>query len=542
MKVQSNESYQAMEIAETQWGRAAEVSAGTMVVLSLPVPIPDGGYSLLTSWNPVRGATRVVLDDGGAGSASAPPAGSVRIAASSASESLGTIALTSDGPHRIYSNTGRRRIKSLTLKGLKMSGDGNPVYKKWDDFYTPASGKILRLVVATRASSAEQWMPVFAVPSIPARGVIPAMLLGATYSNEVLSFPYALPGQIRLTLFEHDAPEDFAAVTSSLTSAAATAEILPRDLELKGPTGQVVWSFPGEYLPGAPPAEPSLRVPIELALNEDLPAAIAERRPLRAEFKLTGTAAGEYAYITFTPARGALLREEKGLLHAELAGDPVVIPLGAPLDTEAPDSARGGFSVRYLGLRLLPELSDSLPSPSEVVRGTVVRDAAVLRELPPEGLLGISVAKIGLIGRAPEECELEVQLVRLRGGVASDPIGPPGRGVVTASSTIATAWVDLPVSQPASDPLAVSVRALRGRFFWAGEDRPRLRIVVRDPDPGGRPLLLGGSALLAVDTASVDVQEQIFPPSLFRSAVPAFASELFLSVDISDLTLRYQRP
>ncbi len=534
----------ASERPGTQWGMATEAALVIMRPM-IAVPIPAAGHPLSVQWNPVRGATRVVLDDGGQSTASAPAGGSVRIAPAAATDPLGTIALTSQGNHRIYSNPGRNRIKSLVLRGLKMTGDKNPVYKKQSDFSTPTStNKILRLMVATRASASDPWMPAFAVPPLPSRGEVPSLLTGATFSNEVLTFPYAISGQMRLTLFEGDRLESLIAVATTVASVAANAELVPRDLELLGQDGQVIWAFPGEYPLGASASEPSLRVPIELALNDDLPAALAAGRPLRAEFRVKGSVAGAAAFITFNDPRGEILREHRGLLHVDLAGDPVLLPLaGEALDPQTPQRVSGGFSVRYLGLRLLAELSDPLPAPDEMVRGVVVRDAPLLRALPPAGLDGISVAMIGFIGRAPEECELEAQLVRFRDGVVGAPVGPPGRVVVLPSGgRQTTAWVDLSETGTLSEPLAVSVRSLRGRFFWAGEERPRIRVAIHDPDPGGRALLLGGQRLLSVNSPSIDIPEQNFPPTLFRAAAPAFASELFMSVDISDLILRYRRP
>lgn len=538
------------DLKEQEWGRAGKVDARTAPQVSRLVPsssveLPPEGYPLAVAWNTVPGATSIVVDDGGTGAASAPPAGSVRIAPASVLRPFGTITLTGGGNNsHVYNNPQRKRIVKLTLHGFKRPGDGNQIYRNADDLGVAAPDAVAkRIIVSTRASSNEQWMPVFAVPHFGARNAMPAMLTGGSFSGEVLSFPYALTGQIRVTLHERrDKLEESASLASAFTSVEATEEVLPRDLELAGPTGQVIWAFPGDYLAGAPAAEPSMRVPLELALNQDLPAALAGNRPVRAEFKLKGTAEDEAVFINFPAPRGAVLREHKGLLHCDLAGDPVLLPLDQPLAAETPQSVKGGLSIRYQGLRLLSDLSDPLPAPAEIVRGIVVGGSAALRVLPPQGLVGISLARVGLIGRAPEECELEAQLVRVQGEVGGAPVGPPGRIVTGRSGVVTTVWIDLPEFDPVAEPLAVSVRALRGRFFWAGAGRSLIRLVARDPDPGGRPLRLGSATFMAVETASIDVVEQSFPPALFRSTIPAFASDLFLSVDISDLTLRYRRP
>ncbi|MBL0174633.1 MAG: hypothetical protein IPP94_05095 [Ignavibacteria bacterium] len=532
---------QVSEVPSKQWGSGKGDARDRADAVSRPRPqtpvqIPAEGYALLVAWNSVRGATGLALDDA---------AGVVSIAPSPILESMTDLVLTRDGNHRVYANPGKKRILRLTIRGLKMTGEGNPVYARTGDFSAPTTdGKTLRLVVSSRASASDAWMPVFAIPSVPARGAIPPMFTGAAFSNEVLSFPYALNGQLRLTLFEKEKPEEFVAQPMEISSVGATVEALPLDLELTGPAGDVLWSFPGEFPVGAPQAAPSLRVPIELALKADIPAALAEGRPLRAEFRLKGKAAQQAVFLSFAQPRGAILRENKAMLHCDLAGDPVPIPFGAELDAQAPTEVSGGMSIRYLGLRLLPELSASLPAPGETVEGSVVRDAPVYQAFPPAGLRGLSLGKIGIIGRAPEDCELEAQLVRMRGDAPGLPLGPPGRLPVGKSDVISTVWIDLPEMEATEDPLAVSLRALRGRFFWAAlsSGRRRVCVVVRDPDPAHRPLLLGASVLLTVDAPSIDVPMQAFPSSQFHSAPPMLSSELFLAVDISGLTLKYTRP
>jgi hypothetical protein len=533
---------QHAETPARQWGssknEAAERAADyTGMRHAAAVEIPDAGYPLVVTWNIAQGATSLALDD---------DAGSVSIGPSAVLEPIGALTMTRAGNTLTYGNPQRKRIRSLTLHGLKASGADNPIYKSRNDFATPTKdGKILRLMVSVRASGSDAWMPLFAIPEVGKRGAIPAMFTGASFSNEVLTFPYALTGQFSLTLYEKDKPEEFSEVKCDCETVSATVEIVPVDLELTGPAGDAVWGFPGEYLSSAQAAQPSLRVPIELALKADLPAALAANRALRAEFTLKGKATHEAVFLDFKQPRGAILRERAGLIHCDLQGDPVALPIDAPLDPQAPASVGGGLSVRYLGMRLVPELSDMPPGAGEMVEGTVVRDAAAVRAFPPAGLVGLPVAKIGFIGRAPEECEIEAQLVRVKNGGAAEPIGPPGRLVVAASGAIATAWVDMPEADLTDEALAVTLRALRGRFFWvrdAESDALRVRVVVRDPDPGGRPLLLGGATLLEVGAASIDVVAQSFPPARFRSTIPTLSSDLFLGVDISDLTMRYVRP
>lgn len=506
----------------------------------LTVGVGGTGHAIVVQWDIARGATDVELD---------PNAASIRIAPRPLLASIGALALAADGNLRRYANPSRQRIRSLTLAELKGAMNGDPVYASAGDFAHAAGAGQLRLVVSTRASSSEPWIPVFAVPSVPGSGVVPSMLSGATFAGSVLSFPYAVTGELRFGLYTGSAPQNFEPVPFKVASASAAVEVLPVDLALTGPDGGTIWAFPGPFLATSPAATASLRVPVELALQADLPRATKEKRPLRAEIRLQGKAASAEATVSFAPPRGAVVRREPSLLHCDLAGDPVPLPMAEDPDPQAPTSVTGALSVRYLGLRLHADLSDPAPAPDEPVRGVVVRSAPVRCVFPPAGLIGLSVGKAGIVGRAPEDCELEAQIVRLEPDGTVSPLGPPGRLAMPPSDVLGTAWIDMPMLDPSPDPLALTLRAVRGRYFWAGggQARHRVRVVVRDADPGGRPVCLGGTVLATVGLGAdgrtaVDLPNVSFPPSLFRAAAPRLESELFVGVDIADLTLRYARP
>jgi hypothetical protein len=80
-----------------------------------------------------------------------------------------------------------------------------------------------------------------------------------------------------------------------------------------------------------------------------------------------------------------------------------------------------------------------------------------------------------------------------------------------------------------------------GRFFWAGAERPLVRVAIHDPDPAGRPLLLGTTTLQAVQAQEQHLPGFVLPAAAFRKTAPLLRSDLFLTVDLSDLTLRYAR-
>jgi hypothetical protein len=195
--------------------------------------------------------------------------------------------------------------------------------------------------------------------------------------------------------------------------------------------------------------------------------------------------------------------------------------------------------VRYDGLRLLETVTDEPPAVMGGLAGSIVTGAGVLREFPPQALAGRTVRRIGLIGRAPLECELHVQLVEPASGKA---IGPPARLTIAPAPAVTTHWVELPEHAPIALPVNLSVLAVKGRFLWVAGADPLTRVVIYDPDYAGRDVTLGG-APLSVPTGAMETHQAgfAFPKPAFVSQTPALGSNLFLTVDIADLTLRYAR-
>jgi hypothetical protein len=95
---------------------------------------------------------------------------------------------------------------------------------------------------------------------------------------------------------------------------------------------------------------------------------------------------------------------------------------------------------------------------------------------------------------------------------------------------------------PPARPTAVAVRATRGRFFWAANAAPLIRLAVWDPDPEPSPLLFGAGVVVAtIDAAGVHQPARTFTAAAFAGGRPLVSSDLFLTVDVSDLALRYAR-
>jgi hypothetical protein len=106
---------------------------------------------------------------------------------------------------------------------------------------------------------------------------------------------------------------------------------------------------------------------------------------------------------------------------------------------------------------------------------------------------------------------------------------------------VGVVWVDLPEPIEIDRPAAIEVSAGTGVFFWVGDLQPLVRIVVLDPDPGGRPIALGGVSLLTVDQATLGRDRAALPAGAFAGQAPLVASALFGRLEVTDVRLRYRR-
>ncbi|HEY0811335.1 MAG TPA: hypothetical protein VGD49_14295, partial [Longimicrobiales bacterium] len=314
---------------------------------------------------------------------------------------------------------------------------------------------------------------------------------------------------------------------------------LATDLSLLGLDGQEVWAFPGEFTTSTPKATADLRASIEASFT----TALKEQRPLAGQITLKATNTAPVG-IQFSEPQGALIRRIAKVPTITLEGDPVIAPFTvAPevaLASEQPASAIASVSVKYAGIRLLESVQPTAPDAANV-RGVVVRAEPIQSALPPAALKDRKVARVGLIGRAAEACEISVQFVDARTSPPR-PLGPPGVLRIDAGeNTIRTVWVEMPDIDTEDAPVTVSVRATRGRFFWCTNEQPLVRIAIHDPDPGARPIRLGDAPIFNVTTEKVAFPSVSLTTSAFRNATQIFDSELFVTIDVADVVLRYAR-
>jgi hypothetical protein len=501
---------------------------GEVAVLASPVDVAPPGHALRFQWAAAAGASRAEVTSA-----------SLQVRPALVRESLGQLPISPSTSHVDITVPGSKRITSLQLEGLRKKNDDG----SWTDVRNSsdlADGGP-RLVISVQDPAAD-WLPLYTVPQVRKRGVLPAMFTGASFANRVLTLPAEVAApKLRLSVVKNSLPEDFQAVDLEVNRVVGWAEVPPRDLALLGPGDAAAWAYPGELFPGSPPVDVDFRIPLQVALE----AALAQGGPLDVTFTLRGASPGR-AYVTGGNARGALVRAFPGVWQSRLQGDPLPLDLGPGLQgtglaAERAASVTADLTVRYEGIRILETVSASVPRAAGGVEGHVLTTEPRIVELPPAALGTLPVVRVGLIGRAPEDCELSVALVDLAGGPPGTPLGPPGVIQAGATATVGTVWIDLPPFASPTGPFGLSAHTNRGRFFWVvAGGRPAIRVAVRDPDPGGRPLRLGGQLLAAVHG---DLHHPGFglPPAAFASAPPSLESDLFLTVDLSDLELRYGR-
>jgi hypothetical protein len=520
------------------------VTAGGQFTLPpVPVEVGPSGHELAVGWAPVAGATAAEVDQA-----------AVTIIPELAEQPLGSLPLAQAGSSFVVTLPGSRRLRRLTLAGLERQADDG----SWVLVRSQEELGNLRLVVTVAGPGEGFGPPQFSVPPVGRRGMLPAALTGATLATGptlALTLPDPPAQRVRLSLASGSFPEEFEERSMRLGAVGGTAAQPPTDLQLTGPDGATTWALPGRYPPGAPAAEVDLRLSTAAALTAAVRADGRPGGPLRAAHRLRG-AAGSRVRLAVGPVRGALLRSFPGVLSTTVAGAPTPVALAGrmrevPLAAERPAAATADLTVRYDGLRLLEDLSDPMPTAQGGIAGQVVGEEPVARLLPPAGLGPLPLARVGLVGRAGQDCELSVGLVTLDAGRPGAPLGPPGVAAVPAARAVGVVWVDLPPAAGgpsatgAAAPLGLAVRATRGRFLWAGGPEPGRRplalLAVRDPAPPPAPLRLAGVPLATVGPAGLHLPASALPPGPFSGPTPLLDCALFVTVDLSDLVLRYAR-
>jgi hypothetical protein len=487
--------------------------------IHLAVDIASPGHDIAVNWTPALGTTRAEVTQA-----------SATISPSSIVETQTDVPITAQGNGWVIGIPNGKRLSALTLHGFKESGQNDIVSS------VPSSRRIILEFPSQQGQGYDP--PRFAVPALSAGDNVRPILSGASLSNRVLQLDTGVSARnVLVSLVEGDNPSQFSTHATNLSSVDVTTETPANNAKLTGPSGTPLWQTPA-LDPAGPDVTVDLRAALEAALNQRL----AQNQAPQAKFTLSADAPAQ-VYLSLAGPGGALLRSEKGVTSTNVEGDPAPLQFSGPLADEVPASVIADLTVNYEGIRILENASDDLPSATQSITGTIVGADGAVRALPPQALDQQKPARVGVYGRAPEDCELSIEFVRMVGTTAAETLTAPAVLQLKKSDTLAGYWAPVPKGTQISGPAAVRLRANKGRFFWVDHTSEQgiVRIAIFDPDPGGRALLLNGTHLLDISAGSVNQKAFSFPPSCFRGNAPVFSSNLFLRVQCADLTLRYGR-
>jgi hypothetical protein len=494
---------------------ATERDRGDRAILRMePVDISAPGRKLSIEWNTAKGATKVEVESA-----------ALTLYPAVAEEIDPEANFRANGSGWVVDVPAGRRVRALGLNGFHLL-DG--------DDLTNAPPPDMRIAVAFPAPQGGGFdSPRFSVPEVFQQGAVPPTLRGAAFSNKVLQLsPAVAARQVRISLVTGANPPEFQEQASQLETVQLVTHTAARNAKVLTPDGAPVWETP-EFDPDADAAEIDLRQALEAALNEKLHAG----KPLAVDFTVTADAPAR-SMVLFSGARGVLVRTQPGTVQTVLEGDPVALKLDASLPDEQPRSVTGDLTIHYHGIRILESASDPLPAANAALSGTIVRAQGAVRVLAPSALTGQQPARIGVFGRAPEACELAIEFVEVIGDTVGQTLSPPAVLKLEPSTALATHWAELHQDLTIDKPAGVRVRANTGRFFWAQQV---VRVSIFDPEPGGRSLFLNSTLFAPVHESESHQPAFAFPAGVFRNAAPALVSDLFLTVEFSDLSLRYAR-
>jgi len=484
-----------------------------------PVNIASPGHDIAVNWAPVLGATKAEVTEATA-----------TLAPSSVIETQTDVPATAKGNGWVIGIPSPKRLSSLTLHGFKEPDQ--------DEIVSSVPGN--RHITLEFPSQQGQGYdpPRFAVQALAAGDNVRPLLSGAGFSNRVLRLDTAVSAKnVLLSLVEGENPTQFSSKATQLSSVDITTETAANNAKLTGPDGTVVWQTTA-FDPDGPDATVDLRAPLQAALNQQL----AKNQAPQAKFTLSADDPAQ-VYLSLAGPSGALLRTEKSVISTSVEGDPAALQLSGPLADEVPAGVTADLTVKYEGIRIFENASDDLPALGDAISGTIVGAGGALRTLPPQALDQQKPAKVGVYGRAPEDCELSIEFVRMVGTDAAETLAAPAVLQIKKSDNVAGYWAQVPKGTQISGPAAVRVRANSGRFFWVDHTGGQgiVRVAIFDPDPGARPLLINGSHLLDVSASTANYKGFSFPASCFHGSAPVLTSNLLLVVQCGDLTLRYAR-
>lgn len=505
----------------------------TAAVFGETVDIGGAGYARTFSWTAASGATAVEIQ-----------AASVRAGAASV-ENLEPFTVTS-GTQKIDVKVGSgKAVRTLKLEGFEGVNplDAAAGFKALHNS-SDVSGLNLRVLISVTDPNGA-FTPFFAIPAVSARGVFPQSYTGASFSNDTVTFDSPLAADnIRIQLVQHSFPDETAAQQIKVSTVSGTYLTLPTNLKISLDDGSTLFEFPGDLPLQAPDITVPLIQPLTSQFQQKLDAQAEITATLTIQAKASAAGQSAMAQVAVTDPQGYLVRTESGVHTTTLAGDdqPLAIATDSPLAAEAPEEATADVMLVYDGIKILPDLSAAVPPQNGNISGQVVTTIRKLKSLPPAALIDQRIARIGVIGRAPENCELVLELIDMTGGVpGAAPLLDPVVINLQAEQRLGVHWFSFADRDPFPMPLALGLRANVGRFFWVSDGAPLIRVAVYDDDPGTEAVYLGSQTIITGDQLPFTAGSFALPPMLFAGEMPVLRSNLFLTVDVADLTLRYAR-
>ncbi len=366
---------------------------------------------------------------------------------------------------------------------------------------------VVRPVVGGQAQA-----PVVAVPALPRAGMRPALLTGGSLSGSRLTLPDLPGGRFEVTLCTGGAPEDFAPVLVSCGDVRVLAAPGPVGLHVLGPDGAEVYALTG-------PLVGTTTVDVRAALERHL-AAHAEHPTADIVLRVDGQgSAGVALAVT-----GVIERRVPGRPRVTLEGEAVDLDVPPPAPGRTPARSLATITVTHAGLALHP-LSDAVPTATGALAGPVVRDSAVVRELPPEALAGLALRRVAVVGRALTACDLTLEVL---GRTATRQDLPAAAGPARPQ----VVWFDLGADVTVDRPVRVGLTATRGAFGWVAAPDPLVRLAVATA-PAGRTVQVG-------DVAVALTGPETTVAATLRGAPPwRVATDQFCDVALADTVLEF---
>ncbi len=492
-------------------------------LLITPFTLVKTPVSKSVQWGSVSGADRVEVTSG-----------SITFGASHDEITVSGISLSREGNHHIVNFLHPVHLTGLSLEGFSYTPTGASEAVS----FTPTASSYL--VVAIPNDQTE-WLPLFSIPHI-SKASTPRQYAGAAYSSNTVNFPDKMQPlkKIRLSVFKNFSKENEEVLASTLTGASARIKNLPQDLTLNNDTdNSILFEQKDLFQNDMPDILFDLTHPAQTAFDKQL----AEKNPLSFQYTLHAKNNTAFQYSS-NGVKGALLRTFKGVNSTILSGEtqPLSLDLSsAGLATEAPAKVTADLTITYEKLRLLDSLNDDVPPGRGDVSGKIVSDDSTSRLLQDGEIARYPIDRIGLIGRAPEACELSLSLIPRQGKSMGEPLLAPGVVQLEASTEIEVIWVSLPQAISHEGPLMLTLRANSGRFFWVTAPEPAIKVVVQDPDPDGREILINNRLLTRLAVERIHLPQVSIQSDLFTEKAPLLSSNLFVTIELSDLTLRYSR-